>query len=105
MHGGGSPSFGPTELAVGLARKETRYAGIGPAIRPGDASLGRSGSPAPSARRRQDSALCKCVAPRGAAKIAFSRDDRTMGPLLDHIRSYYEALNTGDANRVAEHFT
>ncbi len=24
---------------------------------------------------------------------------------LDHIRSYYEALNTGDADRVAEHFT
>ena len=28
-----------------------------------------------------------------------------MGVLLDHIRSYYEALNTGDAERVAEHFT
>ena len=25
--------------------------------------------------------------------------------LLDHVRSYYEALNTGDADRVAEHFT
>ena len=24
---------------------------------------------------------------------------------LDHIRSYYEALNTGDADRVAAHFT
>jgi ketosteroid isomerase-like protein len=24
---------------------------------------------------------------------------------LDHIRSYYEALNTGDANLVASHFT
>ncbi|MGZ5312565.1 MAG: nuclear transport factor 2 family protein, partial [Solirubrobacterales bacterium] len=24
---------------------------------------------------------------------------------LDHIRSYYEALNTGDAGKVAEHFT
>ena len=24
---------------------------------------------------------------------------------LDHIRSYYEALNTGDPDRVAEHFT
>ena len=24
---------------------------------------------------------------------------------LDHVRSYYEALNTGDADRVAEHFT
>jgi len=24
---------------------------------------------------------------------------------LDHIRSYYEALNTGDPERVAEHFT
>ncbi len=28
-----------------------------------------------------------------------------MGALLDHIRSYYDALNTGDAARVAEHFT
>ena len=28
-----------------------------------------------------------------------------MGALLDHVRSYYEALNTGDADRVAEHFT
>jgi ketosteroid isomerase-like protein len=28
-----------------------------------------------------------------------------VGALLDHVRSYYEALNTGDADRVAEHFT
>ena len=28
-----------------------------------------------------------------------------MGELLDHVRSYYAALNTGDAERVAEHFT
>ena len=28
-----------------------------------------------------------------------------MGALLDHVRSYYEALNTGDPDRVAEHFT
>jgi ketosteroid isomerase-like protein len=28
-----------------------------------------------------------------------------VGELLDHVRSYYEALNTGDADRVAEHFT
>jgi hypothetical protein len=28
-----------------------------------------------------------------------------MGALLDHIRSYYEALNTGDPAAVAEHFT
>jgi ketosteroid isomerase-like protein len=28
-----------------------------------------------------------------------------MGALLDHVRSYYEALNTGDPGRVAEHFT
>ena len=28
-----------------------------------------------------------------------------MGALLDHVRSYYEALNTGDADRVAAHFT
>ena len=24
---------------------------------------------------------------------------------LDHVRSYYEALNTGDAERIASHFT
>ena len=28
-----------------------------------------------------------------------------MPALLDHIRSYYDALNTGDPERVAEHFT
>ena len=28
-----------------------------------------------------------------------------MGALLDHIRSYYEALNTGDPAAVADHFT
>ena len=28
-----------------------------------------------------------------------------MGALIDHIRSYYNALNTGDPARVAEHFT
>jgi ketosteroid isomerase-like protein len=28
-----------------------------------------------------------------------------MGALLDHIRSYYDALNTGDPATVAEHFT
>ena len=28
-----------------------------------------------------------------------------MGELLDHVRSYYEALNSGDADQVAEHFT
>ena len=28
-----------------------------------------------------------------------------MGALLDHIRSYYEALNTGDPRAVADHFT
>jgi ketosteroid isomerase-like protein len=28
-----------------------------------------------------------------------------MGALLDHVRSYYEALNTGDADAVAAHFT
>ena len=28
-----------------------------------------------------------------------------MGALLDHVRSYYEALNTGDPDRVAAHFT
>ena len=29
----------------------------------------------------------------------------TMGALLDHVRSYYEALNSGDPDRVAGHFT
>jgi ketosteroid isomerase-like protein len=28
-----------------------------------------------------------------------------MGDRLDHVRSYYEALNTGDADAVARHFT
>ena len=28
-----------------------------------------------------------------------------MGALMDHVRSYYEALNSGDADRVSEHFT
>jgi ketosteroid isomerase-like protein len=28
-----------------------------------------------------------------------------MGALADHVRSYYAALNTGDAERVAAHFT
>ena len=28
-----------------------------------------------------------------------------MGELLDHVRSYYEALNTGDPDAVAAHFT
>jgi ketosteroid isomerase-like protein len=28
-----------------------------------------------------------------------------MGALLDHVRSYYEALNSGDPDRVAGHFT
>ncbi|HET9038737.1 MAG TPA: nuclear transport factor 2 family protein [Gemmatimonadales bacterium] len=28
-----------------------------------------------------------------------------MGALIDHIRSYYEALNTGDPSVVADHFT
>ena len=30
---------------------------------------------------------------------------RAIGKLLDHVRSYYEALNSGDAGRVADHFT
>jgi ketosteroid isomerase-like protein len=28
-----------------------------------------------------------------------------MGARLDHVRSYYESLNTGDADAVAAHFT
>ena len=28
-----------------------------------------------------------------------------MGRLLDHVRSYYAALNSGDPDRVASHFT
>ena len=30
---------------------------------------------------------------------------QSIAALLDHVRSYYDALNTGDADRVAEHFT
>jgi len=29
----------------------------------------------------------------------------SIAALLDHVRSYYQALNTGDPDRVAEHFT
>jgi ketosteroid isomerase-like protein len=28
-----------------------------------------------------------------------------MGARLDHVRSYYDALNTGDPDAVAAHFT
>jgi len=28
-----------------------------------------------------------------------------VGALMDHVRSYYEALNTGDPEQVAPHFT
>jgi ketosteroid isomerase-like protein len=28
-----------------------------------------------------------------------------VGDLLDHVRSYYDALNSGDPDRVAQHFT
>jgi ketosteroid isomerase-like protein len=28
-----------------------------------------------------------------------------VGARLDHVRSYYESLNTGDADAVAAHFT
>ncbi len=28
-----------------------------------------------------------------------------MGALADHVRSYYDALNSGDADAVAGHFT
>ncbi len=28
-----------------------------------------------------------------------------MGALLDHVRSYYDSLNSGDAEAVAAHFT
>ena len=33
------------------------------------------------------------------------RQDARIGALLDHVRSYYEALNSGDPDRVAGHFT
>jgi len=38
---------------------------------------------------------------------APDRPRRQNSPIshLDHIRSYYEALNSGDAERVAQHFT
>jgi hypothetical protein len=28
-----------------------------------------------------------------------------VGALIDHVRSYYAALNIGDADRIADHFT
>jgi ketosteroid isomerase-like protein len=28
-----------------------------------------------------------------------------MGALLDHVRSYYDALNTGESEKIAAHFT
>ena len=33
------------------------------------------------------------------------REDARIGAPLDHVRSYYEALNSGDPDRVAGHFT
>jgi ketosteroid isomerase-like protein len=28
-----------------------------------------------------------------------------MGALLDHVRSYYDVINTGDVDAIADHFT
>src|SRR5436190_1816003 len=41
---------------------------------------------------------------RSARRGPAGRTD-AMGALLDHVRSYYEALNTGDPDKVAAHFT
>jgi ketosteroid isomerase-like protein len=40
---------------------------------------------------------------RGADRLA-ERENVRIDP-LDHIRSYYEALNTGDVDLIASHFT
>src|SRR6059058_5573144 len=41
---------------------------------------------------------------RSQTRLRNGRKSRRVG-YLDHIRSYYEALNTGDPELVASHFT
>jgi len=41
---------------------------------------------------------------RSQTRLRNGRKSRRVGH-LDHIRSYYEALNTGDPALVASHFT
>src|SRR5918912_1018242 len=45
----------------------------------------------------------KIAEPEDAASVPAPGLDEVSN--LDHIRSYYEALNTGDADLVASHFT
>src|SRR4051795_5093716 len=54
----------------------------------------------PTLRRR---ARTRTPPPRTVAARAGRM--QAMGELLDHVRSYYEALNSGDPDRVAQHFT
>src|SRR4051812_541337 len=42
---------------------------------------------------------------RSAARPHRTRTIEEMGEKLDHIRSYYDALNTGNPDEVARHFT
>ena len=54
---------------------------------------------ADAARRRSPCTTCCRAAEPGPCG-----EDARIGALLDHVRSYYEALNSGDPDRVAEHF-
>ncbi len=48
------------------------------------------------------------MASRGAVCRRFHPNDERREPEIDtlaHIRSYYEALNTGDVDLIASHFT
>src|SRR4051812_46863838 len=99
----------PTELADGLARKESRYATPWRRFAPAAEAIPKKrldhpGSPVPGNLSWRDSALCD---PAKIALCGVGRDPQplAMGQLIDHIRSYYEALNTGDPDRVAAHFT
>src|SRR6476659_257951 len=61
------------------------------------------------ARARGDGAfvsVCETKAPRRASGPARSRigENRRIAN-LDHVRSYYDALNSGDVELVASHFT
>jgi hypothetical protein len=80
-------------------------AGGGPSAQPcGDGSEQERAVPDPGVHRR----------PEGGDMVHQVRsppqggepDQRVPGAaLLEHVRSYYEALNSGDPDRVAEHFT
>src|SRR5215207_8049787 len=65
-------------------------------------------------RQRGAARIAAVVGPQTKARITTSRrvaDGRSAGykrsrmSTLGHIRSYYEALNTGDVELIASHFT